>query len=267
MLENLMIKTIVFYTYRQSPWYITGKIQFEHVSHNIGNAWNLSSNTFKASRSGIYIFSVSTGASIDFRTVIQVFINSAPRFQLQTFGRRTAGSDVLSRTFALALTSGDTLTTHLIEGHLFSNKNNQSSLLGYLYEPRHGLKIIWSVHRNMSCSGYRNPFTFNDILLNEGNGWNYKTNKFYVRHSGIYQLHLTATSSDGLGLNYQLMYNNKIYASILRESIDGDETRSRSIMIHASPNDTFHIAVTNQTKLYSNKYRLISFTGFLLYRV
>ena len=140
-----------------------------------------------------------------------------------------------------------------------------TSFSGFLYEPISGRKVIWSVSQSSNLNGPLDPFPFDAIWLNVGNGWSSTANKFVIPYVGVYQLHWSIRLSSGAPADYRLKLNGVDYASILCASSNhGYETRSRSIMIDASVGDTFHIVLAASTWLMGCPYQQTSFTGFLI---
>ena len=160
------------------------------------------------------------------------------------------GYIMTGKTFALYLSVGDTVYLNLVyNNQLYSSTYYSMSFAGFLYEPLHTHKVIWSLCITESVILMVNitPCHLKTFQLMLVNGWNTTSNKFLVPYAGVYQLHLTATSIGYAAVDYRLMWNDVAYASLLSATVFYNNviTRSRSIMIEASVGDTFYIATTS----------------------
>ena len=266
LLDSLMYPLITFFVGRNSSFSGNGKVIFTSTFVNVGNAWNSVSNIFTAPRNGTYVFSMSCGAQSGQPCHLYIKLNSALAQGMAMNGTSRNGTDMTSRTFAMFFAVNSTMYVTSYNASLFSDNGYQLSFSGFLYEPVNGISVIWSVNQKSSMSGQYSPFPFNDITVNIGNGWRTANNTFIVPYAGVYQLHLTCTTPAGGVVDYRLMWNGIAYANIYSNNTinNGLDTRSRAIMIEAAVGDTFYIATTSTTKLYSEASTLISFTGYLL---
>ena len=266
LLDNLMYPKIAFCV-SATLLAQSDKIDFNVVSVNAGNAMNTTTDLFTAPNSGVYVFSLNCGVENGQYNSVSVYINNDQRYSQYLGSTTHNGFDMTSRMVVVSLTAGDTVYASLDYGSLWNDGNVYStSFAGFLYEPLDGRKVIWSVHQTSITTGYYSPFPFNDVAVNIGNGWNSAANKFVVPYAGIYQLHLTATSTGSAQMDYQLWWNGVAYASIYvtKTSHNGGETRSRAVMVEASIGDTFYIVTVSSSSLYSSILKFISFAGFLL---
>ena len=266
LLDNLMYPKIAFCVSATLPA-PTGKIDFDVINVNAGNAWNTATDLFTAPRTGVYVFSLNCGVGNGQSNQVSVYINNVQRNGLYLGSTTHNGYDMISRMVVVSLTAGDTVFAGLDLGNLWNDGNvHSTSFAGFLYEPLDGRKVIWSVHQTKSTNGYYGNFLFDYVSLNIGNGWNSTANKFVVPYAGIYQLHLTATSNNYAQVDYQLWWNDVAYASIYvtTTSHNGAETRSRAILVEASIGYTFYIVAVSYSSLFSNALKLISFAEFLL---
>ena len=269
LLDNLMSPLITFCVALSTSTNVaTGIVNFPFISVNVGNGWNNSTNTFTAPRNGTYVFSLSVGLQSGKSYYVYVEVGSSDAYELISTSNARNGTDTASRTFALSLTSGDTVYVSIsTPTKLISDVGSETSFAGFLYEPLNGLKVIWSVHQtSFYMRGPYNPFPFNSVSVNVGNGWKVANNTFIVPYAGVYQLHLTCTTDTNGTVDYRLMWNGLAYASIYSNTTknNGMDTKSRAIMIEAAVGDTFHVSTSPTTNLRSDLYKLISFTGFLL---
>ena len=266
LLDNIMHPLITFCAARTSESSVVGKVQFTSTLVNLGNAWDVTTNTFTAPQIGTYVFSMSSGVLNGEECITAVVINNKEYYGLAVMDENN-GTDIASRSFAITLAEGDTVFFYLqFKGILISDATHQMSFAGFLYEPLNGRKVIWSVHQTNNQIGAYTPFPFNKVSVNEGNGWKAVDNKFVVPYAGVYQLHLTATLLDNYTIDYRLMWNDVPYANIYSNSTNYNRgvTRSRGIMIEAAVGDIFYIATTSATSLISNVGKFISFTGYLV---
>ena len=234
-----------------------GKIDFTGTIVNTGNAWNGTSDTFTAPQNGIFVFCIKGGVYNDISEIF-MYVNYNKTFRVKAYQK--PGYYQSGKTVALPLAANDTV--YLSALNLYGSL---TSFGGFLYEPISGRKVIWSVSQTNIQSGAKNPFPYNVIFLNEGNGWNSATNKFVVPYAGVYQLHLSIGLRYIEKSDYRLQWNGVDYASIF--NLQGGtygETRSRSIMIDALVGDTFHITLAASCTSHEGYYGETSFTGFLV---
>ena len=268
LLDNLMYPLIAFCA-RPSIGKVMNnnlKIDFEDTNFNIGNAWNSTADVFTAPRTGVYVFSVSFSVIASVREGISVIVRNAEYQRIIIANNNHNGTIMTGKTFALYLSVGDTVYLNVVyNNQLYSDNYYSMSFAGFLYEPLHTHKVIWSVHRISNINGQYNPLPFEDVSVNVGNGWNTTSNKFLVPYAGVYQLHLTVTSIGYAGINCLLVWNEVPHADVLSTTVlyNNSITRSKSIMIEASVGDTFYIATMTSNKLYGS-CRETSFTGYLL---
>ena len=274
LLDNLMYPLIAFCTrpvFGSLPLTVTDtQINFDTTSVNIGNAWNSASDLFTAPRSGTYVFSFSFAFGPQKFCIVTLYVNSATRKQQLVFSDLNHnGYDMTGTTAVISLATGDTVGLYYAGNNLFSDNLFTTSFAGFLYEPKNGRKVIWSVHlKSNFTQSQLDIVPFEDVSVNIGDGWNETANKFIVPYAGVYQLHLTASLTEYSTVDYRLMWNDVSYASVLITSTNYNNIygRSRSIMIKALEGDTFHIAASTSGSFAVNPplYRLTSFTGFLL---
>ena len=267
LLDNLMKPLVAFHVGRDSSFYNIGKVDFNIPLIQTGCMWNSTTRTFTATHTGIYVFSLSCATQGNQYYDVFICINGMPTHELMLASTTHNGIDMSSRTVVMFLATGDEVYIELVSGSLYSDAGYLTSFAGFLYEPLDGRKVIWSVHQRSSVSGQLNPFPFDEVAVNIGNGWNATSNRFVAPYSGVYQLHLTVTIQPFSTINYQLVRNGGAYANVYGSIIihNGYETRSRSIMIDALVGDIFNIISNlSASNLYSNQFRLISFSGFLL---
>ena len=266
LLDNVMSPVIAFCAGRSYALTSTGKVDYTNTLVNVGNAWNPTIDTFIAPRSGIYVFSVSYGVQASQSCNLLIYVNDVMAYEMINTDTVHNGYDTLSRTFAVSLLVNNTVYAFLNNGVMYSDNAYQTSFAGFLYEPLNERKVIWSVYRTNTVNGQYNPFPFDAVDINIGNGWNSATNVFVAPYAGVYQLHLTATSYVGSHIDFRLYWNNVAYANInsTTTNYNGFITRSRAIMIDAAVGDIFFITTSSSTYLFSHSHKLISFTGFLI---
>ena len=242
------------------------KIDFTVTSLNVGNAWNSTTDTLIAPRTGVYVFSLSFAVERGQKYSVWVQVNNGNVQRVLIADSYHNGYIMAGKTLALSLSAGDTVAL-IGNGQSYSDNFYTMSFAGFLYEPLNSPKVIWSVHRMQNIiQNAPTPVPFEEVSLNIGNGWNTAINKFIVPYPGVYQLHMTATSASNNGVDYRLMWNGVAYASIFgafTNRPNGEITRSRSVMIKLSTGDSLYISVTSPTVLYSPT-REASFIGFLI---
>ena len=268
LLDNLMFPLIIFCAQLINNDYSNpGKIAFETATVNVGGSWNSLTNTFKASKNGTYVFSLTITPSSRYTAKVGIVVNNVDDVYQMVYLMCSCcccplnGYDTTSKTLVLSLNASDIVYARNYDS-LYNNNYYMTSFAGFLYEPLNGRKVIWSVSLNRDLIGQYSPLPFQAVLVNIGDGWKNTTSKVIVPYAGVYQMHLTATSQPYNPVEYTLMWNDVAFASIVITSTvyNNIVTRSRAVMVEASAGDIFYIAATNFTKLHS----ATSFTGYLL---
>ena len=267
LLDNLVYPLIAFCV-RPPAGLIAktnSKYDFSVINFNVGYAWNSTTEKFTAPRAGVYVFSVSFSRPAGTGERVDVYVNNAIMQRIFIYSNNHNGYFMTGKTLACLLSAGDIVYLDFLSEQLYSDDYYITSFAGFLYEPLHSQKVIWSVHKTSSTNGQFSPLPFDIVSVNVGNGWNTATNTFVVPYAGIYQLHLTVTSLYLAAVDYRLMWNGVAYVSILSAAAiyDSVTTRSTSIMIQASVSDAFHIATISPTNLFGYNCET-SFTGYLI---
>ena len=267
---------VTFYVGRNSSFSSMGKIYFNVPLIQTGSVWNMTTATFTAPQTGVYVFSLSCAAKEYQKFDVLVNINGMATHEKMLPSTLHNGIHISSRNIVISLAADDEVQVALASGSLYSDSDYPTSFARFVYEPLDGRKVVWAVHQRSLIRGQLNPFPFDEVAINIGNGWNSTANRFEVPYSGVYQFHLTVTMQPSASIvYYQLLKNGISYANMFTATTNhnGYQTRSRSIMIEASIGDTFNIATVGDTfniatvtatDSYSNANRLISFSGFLL---
>ena len=180
------------------------------------------------------------------------------------------GIDIISRTVITTMTAGDRLYTQCRHGccSLYSSIDHQlTTLNGFLYAPYRSVPIAWWVGNSKDdvLRGLINPFVFDDILINQGNGWNRTTNKYLVPLAGVYYIHLT-TGTTGRYSKLELMRNGHPVMNIQVESNTRSPiVTSRAIILPLKKFEQLFIRLPSGYQVKSNGHIYVSFSGFRIY--
>ena len=126
---------VIFYAQKNEPFTKSNSvISFEHAPLNVGNALNLKSGIFTASKSGVYHFSFSAMKdSADVALVIYLRKNGVNI--AQAFGDNETDTLTVALTSTLKLTVGDTIDLWKTSGNLVDDKKSgYTHFVGWIVE-------------------------------------------------------------------------------------------------------------------------------------
>ena len=275
-LDDIMSTLIAFRVSRSTSYFLNASfIPMDSVFVNLGQAWDLCNNAFVAPKSGIYFLSWSTAAIPNTMHEVLLMIND------EYFGRTMIradefnGTDTSSQSLLLSLSAGDVARLWLYKtGPIYSDFNYQTSFTGFLYEPRHGQNIAWTLSLPFAVNAYiYGPININftNVLVDLGNSWDSRSTSVVIAISGIYFLKLSGTySAYGLStyqFNLILLLNGKALINVM-EKIDSLRTqhcniRSRSLIIRLQQGDKLITTVPAGYAAWHYDYD-ITFVGFLI---
>ena len=244
----------------------SGVVQFNGILVNLGNGWNRSTNKFVAPINGTYFLSLCTFTAQYSTQRVQIQVNSQPLVEITVLDS-IQYSDTFSNAFLKQLSQNDEVQAYLVSGAINNFNVDATNFIGFLYEPIHGMKVAWSVHRTTSATGPLEPVSFDYVMTNLGGGWNSNNHEFVSPMSGIYYLHLNVANQAQKMVNMQVTWNGLPYINIARlcTSTNGAKTNGRAIMTNITAGDKLHVRLANGTQIYSDNYKQTSFSGFLLY--
>ena len=249
------------------------RISYDIINIDTANAWNSVKNEYIAPLNGTYIISLSTGAFPKASHVVKILVNDvciASNIFCSEFHR---GLDAISRTIITYMMVGDRLYTQFntwgnIPYSLYgSTRHHLTSLKGFLYSPYRCVSISWWVGRAKEgyVRGEVYPFPFDSIVINEGNGWNTKSNKYLVPLAGVYYIHLTTGICDAQS-KLELMRNGLPVVNVQVESNTTSYlTTSRAIILQLKKYEELCIRLPSGYRACSNGLIYVSFAGFRIY--
>jgi hypothetical protein len=101
-----------------------GVIQFDKVDVNAGGAFNMTTWTFRAPLSGVYVLSMTAAVSYGGTTLdITINVNGAVVFELMKLSRVAIidSRQAVSRTAAVTLNANDKVTVNLVYGGFYGD--------------------------------------------------------------------------------------------------------------------------------------------------
>ena len=166
-----MNTVVLFRVARTSIYNITDNpISFDKLIINVGNSYDVCNYQFVAPVSGIYFFSWSSASVANTIHNIYFQVNGVTTSWRFIYGGYFNGSDTSSQSILLPLNSGDIAKLFLASGSFYSNINYPTAFKGFLYNPKHGQNIAWTLSfpgRNYICGPLVAHFT--PKVLDEGN--------------------------------------------------------------------------------------------------
>ena len=268
-MDSLFKPFIVFVVGSSEVYSRAGPIQFRTVLIDPSRSWNTSRNEFIAPYSGIYFFTINTGAAAGSSHVVHFTINQRSFVKSLMIGDQHKEAETVSRSTMAQLASGDAVGVVLDTGSIYSDIRYQTSFMGFLYEPiTKESKVAWSVHTDRNISDSTDPIPFNYILVNEASGW-YSNQRFItpIGLAGVYYVHINARPTSGTMLELQILHNGRSIASLTHtgsSSYNYESSRSRATIIRLQDGDELRIALIAGS-LSGDPDRCSSFSGFRLF--
>ena len=269
-LSDVMNTVVLFRAARASPYYdINSTVPLDNFLITISLTWDECNNKLVIPRSGIYFLTWSSASLPNEMHIIHLVINGIWHARTMIYGGLYAGYDVSSQSVILRLNEGDTVHLSLHYGPVYSDNNYQSSLTGFLYEPKHGLPIAWMFTFPDFVTFY-GPVTLNFTVidLDEGNVWNSSSASVRIPRNGFYFLSMSGLSWPvEYKFNMVLLVNGQLMMNVM-EKIDTVRNnyynlRSRSLIKYLRETDELVVSIPNGYSGY-NHYRQLSFSGFLI---
>ena len=256
------------------------KCSYEIINFNMGNGWVNKENKFIANTEGVYYFSATI--VVDIRQNIQAYfaVNNANFCTLVFFATKNTYHeynyiDTVSRGCLLYLQKNDKVA--IIFNEIKNDAVKETYFRGFLYAPRHGIKISWSLHNNQTnvYSSQNTPIEFKKILFKPNNAsWNSHKKILTIATPGVYFLEIVGSSNNYSTRGWKnsidmcLSLNSYDYLSILKFTWDAKGvTRSRSVIAHLGKGDKVSVISLGKKTVYMSGHNNqgISFQGFLLY--
>ena len=246
------------------------KINYDIVNIDTTNAWDSVNNEYIVPLNGTFIISLSTGAYPKELHIVGIHVNNVHLASNIFFDTSHIGIDIISRTIITNLNVGDRLYTQCHEKHcsLYSSIDHQlTTLLGFLYSPYRSVPISWWVGKGKDGFKYGEayPLVFDDMLINQGNGWNETTNIYLVPLAGVYYIHLT-TGVVNSQSKLELMRNGLSVMNVQLETNKiSNFVSSRAIILSLKKYEQLCIRQPFGYRVKPNDHKQVSFAGFRIY--
>ena len=274
LLTSLMNPLVVFSVAMSTSiiWQANVRISYDIINFDTAKAWDAVDNEYIAPFNGTYVISLSTGAFPEANHVVEIWVNNVHLTSNIFFSNSYRGMDVISRIIITNLIVGDRLYTQFdtwsneFYSLYSSSRLHLTTLTGFLYSPYRSIPISWWVGREEGfLNGEAYPFEFDYILVNEGNGWNLKSNKYLVPLAGVYYIHLT-TGAYHARSKLEVMRNGLPVVNVQVESNTTSYlTTSRAIILRLEKDEELCIRLPSGYSAFSNSHKYISFAGFRIY--
>ena len=287
-MDSTMKPVIAFSFGRSAITSNSGRIPFDIVIVDTHAMWNSLQNAYTFPRKGTYVVTLIVATSTD--TVSQSRIGLYIDFKLITgihCGDKcthTDGEITLSKTVIVKCKKKAQLYASLENSRsIYSDFRYHTALMGFMYSPREGIPIAWSVASSMNSKNIDQLsfVAFDYIFVNEGNGWNATNSCFITPESGVYYIHLayglfgtTTTLSDNFKVHLELLLNGLPYIwqshLCLYNRCSALPVTSRAIILRLSVGDRLQIRLRSdygQTSLaqYTSSYKMSTFSGFRIH--
>ena len=238
-------------------------LPFSSTIFNIGGGINSSVNTLVVPRSGLYWthVEVRTGPT---SMLADLSIISTLTQTIGVLKNGTSASDytVLSRQDLRWIPAGTQMyaSSPAYNGqYWFWEGFNIAGLMDPL--------IAFNVYSNSTiiAPAFPQPFPFNNVIVNEGGGWDSTTHSFTAPETGAYVLSFTTACTANVLTKFYLFINNTLMfnAEVSDTAHTGVDMATRCLAVNLDKGQSIWIT-GNGTQSYGNQYQMSSFKGFYI---
>ena len=115
---------------------------FNQILFNDYSHYDVSTNKFTASSSGIYFFSLSVGVAHQIQVELMLYVNDVPFTSIIRESTARTGTDVIGRSIMMNLNKSDTVHVVNKENKVaWSSQLLETSFVGFKYDPANGNKV------------------------------------------------------------------------------------------------------------------------------
>ena len=258
MNESQSVFTVV-----QSAFSAQSVLPFTSTVFNIGGGVNSTANKIVVPRCGLYwthleIKTIATSMLADFSLIS----TTTPPIGVLKNGTSASDYLILSRQDLRWIPGGTEMyTSSPTYGgqYWFLEGFNIAGLMDPL--------IAFNVYNNLTITApaLPQPFSFNNVLVNEGGGWNSSSYTFKAPKSGTYVLSYTTACTANVITSFYLYLNSTLIlnAEVSDTTHTGIDMATRCVVIDLYKGQSIWISGSG-TQSYGEKYQLSSFKGFLV---
>lgn len=236
---------------------------FNRMFANAGEGY--SSGYFRVPANGVYFFHTSVAAKDT--EGVTFALSGTPFFtNILRTSRSHNGADTMSKDFMSSLAVGTTLK--IVSSNpagIYSDGELQTSWSGFSLTAAMRSVVAFCATRS---SPWSTPgrVPYDDVILNEGNGFQSSSNVFRAPFPGIYYLSFSTGSMAFEGQRVQMISNLQgQIVELWRESTthNGYDALSRATMVNLQLGEEVSISIEQGSITSSGESRAISFCGFL----
>ena len=176
-------------------------LEFDLTLLDIGNGWNSITHKYTMPITGIYIIYFSLGCREYKKIGVYLMKNNAIIAKTYCYNEDHGTPATTSEAWLQYFNAGDTIFIEPMDIYDsgYSDSTLQTSLSGFLYNPRWKQNSAWSVGRTTSWNGLSSssdlsPLPFDHVWINEGNVWN--SDKVTCHQTGLYVVRLNSRMHD-----------------------------------------------------------------------
>ena len=258
-----MTESQSLYTVVQSAFSAQSVLPFSSTIFNFRGGVNSTANKIIVPRCGLYwthleIKTVATSMLADFSLIS----TTAPPIGVLKNGTSASDYLILSRQDLRWIPGGTEMCTSSPAyggQYWFLEGFNIAGLMDPL--------IAFNVYNNLTIIAPASPqtFPFNNVLVNEGGGWNSSSHTFKAPKSGTYVLSYTTACTANVITSFYLYLNSTLIlnAEVSDTTHTGIDMATRCVIIDLYKGQSIWISGSG-TQSYGEKYQLSSFKGFLV---
>jgi hypothetical protein len=236
-------------------------VGFDGLTSNVGNGFDLSTDTFTAPESGYYWISFS--AAIQAEDEADVRLVGSTR-QPNIFRESTSlnGVDTTSRNELTVLTAGSSKLTLSSDFPLYSDAGLQVSFSGFSLDSIMTTVVGFSFGlSNTDTTAGR--LIYDQIYVDTHSGWNTSTNSYIAPVDGTYFITLNA-ANDGVSPGFTDLYAAGSLLTRLYHysNATGPDSSSKSVIIQLTAGQQIYTTLTDPNSYSDLRYQT-SLLGFL----
>ena len=279
-LDSTMNPAIAFSFGRSTVTSNYGTIPFDIVVVDTHNSWNYGQHTYTIPQDGTYVITLMTATNKDIMSRSRIRLYNDLKFitgiNCANQCKYTSREITLSKTVIIACKKRSKLYASLENNEpIYSDFRYHTALMGFLYTPQDGTPVAWSVARSISFKCYNDAciINYNHVFVNDGNGWLADNNTFIAPMPGVYYVHMATSITRGSDVLPQLLVNGIPNLTSARGSTS--LPLSRAVILRLQEGGQLQVCIycpsigngnfANDCGMYSNKYRLGTFSGYRIH--
>ena len=248
-----------------------GTVNFNQVLVNEGNAYDTQRNVFTAPADGAYFLTMTS------RLLLYLKVNNELKLVICVCDDIHGSAITPARaSVMLSLQKNDVVQITGPTSYSSALDAGSASFQGFLYNPKGGVKVAWSVAKTVSGNNFAGPIDYmpyNIVYTNINSAWKTDSNKVIIPVTGTYVVDLYSylcgkgwigdgNSEQNVLLNGQPIIVNKLSPITFNNCV----SRSSSTIVYLFEGDELRVKIPTAGGFYADDQRMQTFSGFLLHQ-